>query len=102
MEQNQKSTKKIFRNYGRSFVSYLFSSAKCVFKGQKMTHRILSPSCLKVCSSSLWGDGAVTFLFVASLPFFWLQLQVTFFFLRLKPMVLWWTLEEVVGAFCEK
>lgn len=101
MEQNQKSTKKIFRNYGRSFFSYLFSSAKCVFKGQKMTHRILSPSCLKVCSSSLWGDGAVTFLF-ASLPFFWLQLQVTFFFLRLKPMVLWWTLEEVVGAFCEK
>lgn len=50
----------------------------------------------------LGGDGAVTFLFVASLPFFWLQLQVTFFFLRLKPMVLWWTLEEVVGAFCEK
>lgn len=90
MEQNQKSTKKIFRNYGRSFVSYLFFPVRNVSSRDKrwligfsrllvwMCVRlpiggwvVLWPSSLRICLSSGCNCKSNLFLF------------------GLKPMVLW-------------
>lgn len=65
-----------------------------------MTHRILYALLLDICSSSRW-EGAVTFFF-ASVPFFWLQLQVNFSFLwaQADGSLVDDPVGKGVGAFC--
>lgn len=82
MEQNQKSTKKIFRDYGRSFVSYLFPvrNMSPSNRGTKDDSSDSLAFLFEMCSSSHWG-------WCCDLPLsifaflFWLQLQVNIFFL---------------------
>lgn len=66
-----------------------------------MTHRILSPSCLKCVRLPIEGV-AVTFLFASFLPFFWLQLQVTFSFWAQADGAFGRPWGRVLVAFCEK
>lgn len=75
MEQNQKSTKKIFRNYGVASLAIFFFQCDMCLQGTKddsSDSLAFLFECVFV--FPLGGDGAVTFLF-AYLPFFWLQLQ---------------------------